>query len=141
MLLLASLLAVVLAVLAIWLPGCTLLETVPEEEARALALDQIRQTMQPWTAAKIQVIDELQARRLTLPQAVARFRAINDQVPYYPWHFIERQDPSRTAEENVARWVIGWIRLTLQERGQDTALADRLEAELQCRVACGTLSP
>src|SRR5262249_32064664 len=143
LLLLASLLAAVLAVLAVRLPGCTAppgwrfpgLFAPPsafEDEHPQAAADPVPQTVQSWEADKNKVIDDLLARRLTLPQAVARFREINNQIPHYPWHIIEDRDPRRTPEENVGRWVIDWIRSTLAERGQDTALADPLQPQLHC---------
>jgi hypothetical protein len=146
-----GLLAMVLAVLARGLPRGTnplgrngpslfgLQKRLEEEDARTVLITRKQQALLRGMQEKNRIIDELIARRLPLAEAVARFKEVSDPIPGYHRDLIRNHYQGGTPEESIGRWVVEGVRAKLEERGQDPALADRLEAELQCHVECGTL--
>jgi hypothetical protein len=87
--------------------------------------------------AKGQVVERLADGELTLVEAAAWFRYLNDNPPGFPARFRELH-PGRSDGEKACRQVIQWVELHLVVRmpkSQTTALAGRLRAELDQLLA------
>jgi hypothetical protein len=84
-------------------------------------------------AAKARVVADLRAGRLTLPQAAARFRRLNDA----PCTDLARRLRGATEEERLCRQVIRWAESTAQGEspGEAEQTRDGLEAELDGLLA------
>jgi hypothetical protein len=87
-------------------------------------------------AAKDQVTDRLLAGDLTLLQAAAWFRRLNDDPPHLPTDYSKL--PGESEEEKVCRQVIAWAGHRLGLQGVAASEADgtvrRLEDELDGRL-------
>lgn len=87
--------------------------------------------------AKTKVVERLVAGELTLVQAAAWFRQLNDT----PWEHrcdYRRQWPGNSDGEKLCRQVIAWTRSDLQFRmpeSQASALLCQLEGELEMILA------
>ena len=90
--------------------------------------------------AKAGVILEVLQGRLTLPEAAARFRDLNDQLPAFNWEQFRQAYPGRSDDERHCQQVIQFVRNEVQARGAaDLAPVARLEAELHERLDRGDL--
>ena len=72
--------------------------------------------------------------RLTLVEAVARFRAINASRPANLPVRLD-QYPGKTDEERVCREVISYVETRLPDQPETSAILARLESELQAHLA------
>jgi hypothetical protein len=87
--------------------------------------------------AKGQVVDRLLAGDLSLVQAAAWFRFLDDQPEDWPDDF-RRRMPGRGDGDKACRQVISWVRIRLTGRlvrSQGAAAVDRLENELNVLLA------
>jgi hypothetical protein len=81
-------------------------------------------------AARREVVAELVERRLTLPEAAARFRDLNAKA--CSAGHVRLFFPGRTEEESICRHLIFWAQCELESDAPSVAqeVAARLEAEL-----------
>jgi hypothetical protein len=88
-------------------------------------------------AAKQTVVRQLLAGELTLAEAAAWFKYLNEQPGGRPDHF-RMCFPCPTAEESACRQVISWAQVELSATSPERAAAAvaRLEAELQAQLEC-----
>jgi hypothetical protein len=91
--------------------------------------DVIRQRIE----AKEAVVRELIAGRVTLPEATARFMALNQSHPEY-LRMIRENYPGSSDEEKTARNVIDYSLGRTDDRGERDRLGRRLNAELRTLV-------
>jgi hypothetical protein len=86
---------------------------------------------------KLQVTDDVIMGRVSLTQAAALFRSLDQS---HRCHILEccPQYPGSTMEERYCRQVIAWVRQGsgLPTRPDRAGLAQRLERELDHRLAC-----
>jgi hypothetical protein len=81
---------------------------------------------------KNQVIQDVVNHKLTLREAAARFKALNEACPEYDWDTFRRAFPGSTDEERHCRQVLAAVRLTVEgDRARANLLLKQLEAELQ----------
>jgi hypothetical protein len=103
-------------------------------QARGAELDKIHKDLGLRYHAKCAVALDLAAGRLTLPQAVAEFRALV-QNPAWFWEGLRREEAGASDEERLYRHVVAWAESTVaEETEQRVAVAARLEVELQHHV-------
>jgi hypothetical protein len=76
------------------------------------------------------------AGRLTLLQAAACFRDLNQQPPEFHWELFRAQTPGMSDDERHCRAVIDLIRL---DRTVEAASVARLVQELEGHLRRGTL--
>jgi hypothetical protein len=82
--------------------------------------------------ARDEVVRDLQARRITLLEAAARFRQLDHTKPDFNWEAFRQCHPGRCDDERHCRHVIAWAKSALSTRPSEAAeLVARLEAELQ----------
>jgi hypothetical protein len=89
------------------------------------------------TKAKAGVIKQLLAGRISLFEAAAWFRWLNETPPDCPGESIEHW-PGTSPEEKLCRQMIAWVRNDQRQFGDNSAadaLADRLEMELEKALA------
>jgi hypothetical protein len=93
-------------------------------------------------SAKSHVIEQLAAERMSLFEAAAWFRWLNENPPDCPGEPIDDW-PGACPEEKLCRQVIAYVRMEKRRLGGDSLgedLADRLEMELmQALTSQGTL--
>jgi hypothetical protein len=78
--------------------------------------------------------------RLSLPAAAARYRALDEEDPAFRWEAFRTFVPGRSDDERHCRQVILYVRAkSARQPDADPALAGRLEAELQDRLARGNV--
>jgi len=108
-----------------------------ESQARSGQLEAQCADVQQRIGIKKQIVDEVIAERLSLLEAAACFRELNDA---YPDHLdlLRRTHPGKTDEEVLCRNVIAFVRSALRDPA-GAAVIDRLEAELDGRLEAGTL--
>ncbi|MFL5242205.1 MAG: hypothetical protein ACJ8FY_08860 [Gemmataceae bacterium] len=80
---------------------------------------------------KKRVIDEVLAERLTLQEAAARFRTLNQLCPEYDWERFRIVFPGRDDDERHCRQVIYSLRQEIHNRPAAYKLLARLESQLQ----------
>jgi hypothetical protein len=81
---------------------------------------------------------ELIEGRLSLPEAAARYRDLEEQQPSFNWRGFRCTCPGESDDERHCREVIVFVGVELQGRPEtDLALVGRLEAELQARLGRG----
>jgi hypothetical protein len=69
--------------------------------------------------------------RLSLAEAAARYRDLDEQSPEFRWREFRESHPGASDDERHCRAVIGFVRAELPGRpGGDPALVGRLETEL-----------
>lgn len=115
---------------------------VPENGPRGRSksvtgLDEGVPAIQRRIRAKARVVDELIDGRLTLFEAAALFRRLNDPSPASAAH-LARDCPGDSEEERLCRQVIAWVRVTLPQRPADVAdeMGARFEEELREHKEC-----
>ncbi len=88
-------------------------------------------------AVKEAVVRQLLAGELTLPEAAAWFRHVNERAGAGGDYF-RALYPSLSAEEAACRQVILWVQVELNETapGPAAATVRRLEAELEGHLRC-----
>ena len=88
-------------------------------------------------AIKDEVVRQLLAGELTLAEAAAWFKYLNER-PAGDENFYRQRFRCPTAEESACRQVISWVRSELWLKGPDRAeeTVRRLEAELQGHLEC-----
>jgi hypothetical protein len=88
-------------------------------------------------ALRGEVVRQLIAGELTLPEAAARFKQLNEQMAARRDYFRERY-PSLSAEEAACRQVILWAEVELRHTAPERAaeVVRRLEAELEGHLQC-----
>jgi hypothetical protein len=83
---------------------------------------------------------EVACGRLTLVEAAARFRDLDEQPPRFSWEDFRRSHPGATEEERYCREVIKFVGRMLEARGvTDSPIVSRLEQELQAHLERGDL--
>jgi hypothetical protein len=109
-----------------------------EQAGRADTLEQRRQAVLRRHREQEHIVRELAAGRRTLLEAAADFRALSlGEMPLgRPLHDTY---PADTEEERLCRWVIAYLRTSLEDEPGAAELATRLEAELRQHVRQGTL--
>jgi len=102
------------------------------EEQRGRRLAGQTEAAQERTALKEAVVRRLLAGELTLLEAAARFKYLNENAGTRRDYFRERY-PALSAEEAACRQVITWVYVELNQTARDRAAATvaRLEAELE----------
>jgi hypothetical protein len=80
--------------------------------------------------ARVVVVERLLERELSLVQAAARFRQLNDNVPEF--QVILRRWPGKSDGERLCRQVLGWVCTHLEGKGLKP---DEVEAAL-CPLRC-----
>jgi hypothetical protein len=85
------------------------------------------------------IADEVIAGRLTLLEAAAGFRAV-DQVKERSFRLVESAMPGKTAEEQLCRRVLAFVAGRLERSGQRDPIVGRLEDELQEHLRHGALT-
>jgi hypothetical protein len=89
---------------------------------------------------KVRLARELIDGRLTLAEAAARYRELDEQSPDFYWDVFRRTYVGASDEERHCREVIHYIRLEVGDNGRaSTKLVSRLEAELHARYASDPL--
>jgi hypothetical protein len=78
--------------------------------------------------------------RLTLRDAAARYRELDEAAPGFHWEEFRRKYPGASDEERHCREVISFVRGLPDRKDGEEAVAARLESELQGYVARGDLS-
>jgi hypothetical protein len=106
----------------------------PDEQAPAdVCRDVLRRLLE-----KQRLAGEVIEGRLSLTEAAAAFRHLDEQPPAFNWSDFRRTYPGATDDERHCRAVIVFVRAQLQIRpGADPALLGRLEAELHDLVGRG----
>jgi hypothetical protein len=105
------------------------------EDQREESLEKVRETVVGRVARREKIVQELAEGRLTLREAAAGFRRLNeltpDFVPAYRKGF-----PGATADESLCRQVIYWVANVLErdEPERVRAVKSRLEAELESHL-------
>ena len=108
-----------------------------QEHHRGEILDgQVQRTLQS-LQARIRVVEDLGAHRLTLLEAAARFRDLDGLASASDLEWSRRVDPGQTDEERWCRQVIRFVRGHYRDR--PVLLAAQLEVELAGHLAEGTL--
>jgi hypothetical protein len=83
-------------------------------------------------ARKERLAAEVIDGRLSLPEAAARFLALDENDPEFNWTAFRLYVPGRSDDERYCRQVIRYVEGQLQGRtAVEPGLAERLEAELQ----------
>jgi hypothetical protein len=103
----------------------------------ALAPDEQSEVLQQRMATKEKVIERLVEEELTLLQAAAWFRFLNDNPPEYPSDFRHRY-PGNSDAEKACRQVLAWLNPYLRRRLVESQAATtlcRLEGELEVLLA------
>ena len=78
--------------------------------------------------------------QMTMLQAAALYRGLDEGPPTFPWEAFRHAYPATCDEESHCREVIAFVRAALAVRGdQEGTLADCLEAELQEHLDRGDL--
>ena len=109
-------------------------------EAEREKLDALLHGVARRVDAKEQVAQEVAEGRLTLAEAAARFRDMNQQLPAFAWDTFRQAYPGRSDDERHCRQVIEFVRAQVQALSMaDRAVAGRLEAELQEHLDRGDL--
>jgi hypothetical protein len=106
--------------------------TLQEAGARSEALQAHQEETLARTAAKQDAVAAVIAGQLTLREAAARFRSVDEACPKFRHDLFCRANPGATDEERYRNVVLEYVRQTLQVRpggGQD--ILRRLEAELR----------
>jgi hypothetical protein len=106
-----------------------------EELARRQRLEAKRVALQRRNEAKEQVAGEVLAGRLSLAEAVARYRALNAESPdYRPG--AGRYYPRMSMEELLCREVLDYVEVALRgQPGRAEAVRSRLERDLRDHLA------
>lgn len=92
-------------------------------------------------AQKERLAAEVIDGRLSLPEAAARFLALDEEDPEFNWTAFRLYVPGRSDDERHCRQVIRYVEGRLQGRTDvDPGLAERLGAELQDRLDRGGLA-
>jgi hypothetical protein len=107
------------------------------ERRRAEALEAESALVRRLLDAKARTIADLLARRLTFPEAVARFRELDTGVRE-DWKAHERDAEygGCTEDERVRRSVIAWARAALREQPEGAKVLAGLEAEAREQLRC-----
>jgi hypothetical protein len=102
------------------------------ERDRTVALDRALAKARLRAEAKMELIAELAAGRLTLLQAAACLRALPDAPPYF-WTLMHGYWPGKSEGERLCRYLIAFTQdmLTDQQRTEAASVIARLEKELQ----------
>jgi hypothetical protein len=93
------------------LPG--LLGEVGKEWARERALDEQHAAVLPIIVAKDRLADDLLARRLTLAEAVAGFRALDEANPAFRRELFVLAHPGASDEERYRHEILTYLRARL----------------------------
>jgi hypothetical protein len=102
-------------------------------------LEVIRHRVGVRLVGKTVVADDLRAGRLGLLEAAARFRDLNDADPSFEEGLFRKYAPGATDEERLCRSVIGFVANPPRGSPDPEELVRRLEAEVEARLADGTL--
>jgi len=119
--------------------GSRLGEELERGERLAVALDRECSTANDRNEAKYAVAAAVVEGRLTLWQAAARFHDLHGRPAEYPELFRQR-NPGHSDGERLCRNVIAWVRGNAEPK-QGSAVATRLEQELQSRLEAGDILP
>jgi hypothetical protein len=114
-------------------------EQMARERQRSAELDRLNQLVYPRLVAKYQVTAALAAGRLSLLEAAARFRALDQMAPGHPPAIFHSYYAGSSDEERYCRQAIQLLRASRNSASEQTALAEQLEAELSEHLAHGTL--
>jgi hypothetical protein len=102
------------------------------ERQRGTLLDRRQEVVRRRLDAKNEVVGQLLDRRLTLAEAAAWFKSLNESPADCPaaWH---GEFPGASEGERLCRQVISWVHAELaqQSASQAEAVCGRLEDELQ----------
>ncbi len=124
-------------------PGDGFLADVLAEAERGSRLDELSGAYARRIFAKHGLVEDVIAGRLSLRQAAARFRDLNEQPPAFDRERFLSLYPGADDDERHCREVLAWV-LDQSQGNLDTDLAARLETELQAvldRAGAAPLSP
>ena len=113
-----------------------LADSMQQQDRRRARLNRCSDEIRRCIDGKAKVIDELQAGRLTLLQAAASFRELQDAVEEYNWYEFYRLYQGSTDEERFCRAVIFFAQ---EEENVSTPFVRQLEAALQVHLQEGSL--
>jgi hypothetical protein len=112
---------------------------IEAEVRRAEELERRRHSLLWRLGEQRRIIGELAAGRCTLREAAGRFREMARQEPLL-LQTVTATYQGDSEEEVICRWVIGYVRVQLEDHPQEAAeVAARLEAELRTLLAEKTL--
>ena len=110
--------------------------SLAEEIVRNEKLDQQEAALHRQRQAKRRVAEEVLARRRSLAEAIAQFRALDREWPEFLAAPHGPADLGMSEDERDGRNVLYFVRLVLADRPDEAAaVADRLEKELQQLLA------
>jgi hypothetical protein len=110
-----------------------------EEDERSQELDDRRAALNVRMEAKVQIIQDLIAGRLTLLAAAARFRDLNSRPPHFHWGRFRMAYAGATDDEKHCNEVLAAVEACRGGRDSADPLVDRLRRELEQHVREGTL--
>jgi hypothetical protein len=110
--------------------------TLRVEHQRSEELSSRREVSLLRIKAKRQVVHQVVAGELTLFEAAAWFRFINDTPPEFSYGWVS--GPGASKEEKACRQVIGWVEEELLVMGlpdRSAGLSDRFTKQLEAHLA------
>jgi len=115
-----------------WRSVCELEQTIEEQVRVRLELDEQWEQVVKRTERRRRVVAEIEAEHITLLQAAAEFRALNESLPARS-SSCDSAYPGSSEGERLCRNVIRLVQIDLSERTPSLAAAKtkQLEGELQ----------
>jgi hypothetical protein len=112
-----------------------------EGERLGKELERETRTVIAHVKEKYRVIEELLLGRLTLLEAAALFRALDQSLRSFNWEQFRLGYPGDSDEERHCREVIRWVRIELESTDPCLSIATQheLERKLQEHLRRGTL--
>ena len=111
-----------------------------EQEASPLAVLEAWRAGLMWrTAVSEEIARELAAGCIDLAEAAARFRDLYRGMPPSQWRMFRRIYPGASDEERFCRAVVRQVEVALPDGDDKDALLASLRAEIEGRLASGTL--
>ena len=107
-------------------PSDTELALADQDEA----LDRQREAAIQRSRARREVVEEVIAGRMDLPQAAARFRAMNETMPATILETARNYFPAKCDEELAWRQVISWVRVSIDDEHTREMVCARLQRRL-----------
>jgi hypothetical protein len=92
------------------------------------------------TRARLRVVEDLVASRLSLFEAVACFRELSAESPVDVVHYLRIYHPDRTDDELHYIHVLMHVQANCRGRGVDATIVEPLRQEFEARRMCGTLA-
>jgi hypothetical protein len=117
-----------------------LLRSLSEARERRQELESHSRALWRCLAEKNRLAREVCTGSLSLLEAAACFRDLQNAVPNYPWNEFRAIRPGRTDEEKLCLSVIDLVAVLAEESSSGgEAMLDRLKADLQLHLERGTL--